>query len=156
MQKWDWVWGILLGDDDIHCSTRRSPSRRYQNYIFGAGDPTPLTKYRWVEDISSWTHCSEYLALHLERASLKGQLVCQRESAFGLLLKGCFLRSCRRKSPVGGWGKITKESFDSTWLGTLLNHPISDISPNAGLLGRFPFQPQSVVSAAFQDKIPHF
>lgn len=83
--------------------------------------------------------------------------LCARDSLLlGFLLKDCFLCSLRRKRPIEGRGKITKESFDSTWLGTWLNYPISDISPNTSLLGRFPFQAQSVVSAAFQDKIPHF
>lgn len=40
--------------------------------------------------MSSETHCSQYLAVHLERLSLKGQLVCQRQSAFGLSAEGLF------------------------------------------------------------------
>lgn len=43
VHKWDWVAGKRR-DEDIHCSTRRSTSREHENYIFGAGDPTPLTK----------------------------------------------------------------------------------------------------------------
>jgi len=38
----------------------------------------------------------------------------------------------------------------------LLNHPISDMSPNTSLLGRFPFQLQSVVSAASRVRHPTF
>lgn len=85
---------------------------------------------------------------------MKGQLVCQRQSAFGLSAEGVFTVILKKESPIGEWGKITMSSFDSTCLGTWLDHPISDISPNTSLLGTFPFQPQSVVPAAFQGKIP--
>lgn len=53
----------------------------------------------------------------------KDSLCASDSLLLGFLLKGCFLWSLERKSSVGGWGKITKGSFDSAWLGTWLKHP---------------------------------
>lgn len=61
--------------------------------------------------MSSWTHCSQYLALRLEKASLKGQLVWQRQSGFGLSAEGLFSVIFKTKKLYWGMGENYKGKF---------------------------------------------